>query len=222
MKEPSLRQRKKQDVRDRLIAATEKLVYQHGLDGFTVDQISGLAGVGRVTFFRYFDSLHAAIVLAFYENRLRAMVEFVQAAPAALGPADTLSWMFDQMLRVYAAESGIVLKQFITMQGSRPLQGIALQYQTTVIETALTEAIRPRFGACKPQDLRPRILVSSALSSTRSMMDLWTDSGGTLDLQRLLRFTMQQLKDGFPAGEAATVKKTPAARKSAASKRARV
>lgn len=222
MDESSLRQRKKAEVRDRLITATEKLVYQNGLDGFTVDQIAEMAGVGRVTFFRYFDSLHAAIVLAFYESRLRAMVEFVRAAPADLGPADALSWMFDQMLRVYAAESAIVLKQFITMQGSRPLQGIALQYQTTVIETALTEAIRPRFPACKPQDLRPRILVSSALSSTRSMMEIWTDSGGTMDLQRLLRFAMQQIRDGFPAAEAGAVKRRPVVRKAPTRKRAGV
>ncbi|AXQ27824.1 TetR family transcriptional regulator [Solimonas sp. K1W22B-7] len=222
MDEISPRQRKKQEVRDRLIAATEKLVYQQGLDGFTVDQIADRAGVGRVTFFRYFDSLNAAIVLAFYENRLKAMLGFVQAAPAGLGPADALSWMFDRMLQVYAAEGAIVLKQFMTIQGSRALQGIALQYQTSVVEPALTEAIRPRFPSCKPQDLRPRILVSSALSSTRSMMEIWTDSGGTVDLQRLLRFAMQQIKDGFPATEASTVKKAPAARKTPAGKRVRV
>ncbi|HSW14578.1 MAG TPA: TetR family transcriptional regulator [Solimonas sp.] len=222
MDESSLRQRKKAEVRDRLITATEKLVDKHGLDGFTVDQIADRAGVGRVTFFRYFDSLNAAIVLAFYENRLKAMVEFVQAAPVDLGPADALSWMFDRMLRVYAAEDAIVLKQFMIMQGSRPLQGIALQYQTTVIETALTEAIRSRFSSCTSQDLRPRILVSSALSSARSMMDVWVASGGTEDLQRLLRFAMQQIKNGVHATEARTAAKAPAVRKTPARKRAGV
>lgn len=192
-----MRQRKKSELRDRLIAVTVELVEERGLDGFTADEIAARAGVGRATFFRYFDSLNAAIVVGFYDHRLRSMVNLVREAPASLGPAETLGWMFDRMVDLHAQEKPAVLRQFLLLQQHPPLQAIALQHQATVHEEVLTEALRPRFGRLRKDDLRPRILVSATLSAVRSMADIWTQGGGRADLRQMMRQVIRQMSRGF-------------------------
>ncbi|WP_162932602.1 TetR family transcriptional regulator [Solimonas sp. K1W22B-7] len=194
-----MRQRKKNELRERLVAVTVELVGERGLDGFTVDEIAARAGVGRATFFRYFESLNAAIVVGFYEQRLRAMVALVHEAPAALGPVDTLGWMFDRMVALHHQEQAAVLRQFLLLQSSKTLQAIALQHQATVHEEVLAEALLPRFGRLRKDDLRPRILVSATLAAIRSMADIWAQGGGRMDLQKMMRQVIRQLKEGFGA-----------------------
>ncbi|MGY1704503.1 TetR/AcrR family transcriptional regulator [Geodermatophilus sp. SYSU D00697] len=57
-----LRERKKADTRRRLTEAAQELVLAHGLDGVTVEQVCGRAGVSLRTFFNYFESKEQAVL----------------------------------------------------------------------------------------------------------------------------------------------------------------
>ncbi|MGY1643441.1 TetR/AcrR family transcriptional regulator [Geodermatophilus sp. SYSU D00703] len=60
--EGGLRERKKADTRRRLTEAAQELVLAHGLDGVTVEQVCGRAGVSLRTFFNYFESKEQAVL----------------------------------------------------------------------------------------------------------------------------------------------------------------
>ncbi|MGY1691911.1 TetR/AcrR family transcriptional regulator [Geodermatophilus sp. SYSU D01105] len=60
--EGGLREQKKADTRRRLTEAAQELVLAHGLDGVTVEQVCGRAGVSLRTFFNYFESKEQAVL----------------------------------------------------------------------------------------------------------------------------------------------------------------
>ncbi|MCS5719696.1 TetR/AcrR family transcriptional regulator [Herbiconiux sp. CPCC 205763] len=77
-----LRDRKRQETRARIERAAAELVLAHGLEGVTVDAISGAAEVSPRTFFNYFESKEDAIV------GLRGLDETRETIDAHLARAD--------------------------------------------------------------------------------------------------------------------------------------
>ena len=59
---PGLRERKKQDTRAALAAATLRLAAEHGLAALTVEQIATAAGVSYRTFFNHFSAKEEALL----------------------------------------------------------------------------------------------------------------------------------------------------------------
>lgn len=70
----SLRERKKADIRVRLISTAIDLFSRHGIDGVTVDQIAAAADVGKGTFYNYFQTKEDIIVafMADFECEVQA------------------------------------------------------------------------------------------------------------------------------------------------------
>ena len=58
---PGLRERKKQELRDRLLDAARGLFEQKGFDAATVDEICARADVSQKTFFNYFPTKHHVV-----------------------------------------------------------------------------------------------------------------------------------------------------------------
>src|SRR5690349_3750322 len=88
----SLRDRKRQLLRRRIVDTAIQLVSSRGLQNVTADEIAAEAEVGRATFFRYFDSKEAAVIVGFYEQRLTELVQALNEAPVNLGPMDAVAW----------------------------------------------------------------------------------------------------------------------------------
>ena len=59
---PSLRARKREATRSAITAAARAFTAQHGLSGFTVEQLCEHVGISRRTFFNYFPSKEDAII----------------------------------------------------------------------------------------------------------------------------------------------------------------
>jgi AcrR family transcriptional regulator len=72
----SLRERKKQLTRQRIVEAAETLFARHGFDAVTVSQVARAAEVSEPTVYNYFETKEALVLdeTDVFEERLRAMV----------------------------------------------------------------------------------------------------------------------------------------------------
>src|SRR5205809_328137 len=81
-----LRERKKLETRDRLVAAALRLFEAHGYTATTVEEIATAAAVSTRTFFHYFESKQD-VLLGFEHELLALLVGEVQGAPSGAPPS---------------------------------------------------------------------------------------------------------------------------------------
>lgn len=192
----SLRDRNKQRVRRRILETAMSLAATRGVDGITADDISAQAEIGRATFFRYFDSKEAAVIVGFYEQRLTALVEVLGAAPARLGPMDAVLWTFRELGKRPDKQLKLVRLHARMVMTSPVLRAKAYEYQTRY-ESAIAEAIAGRFSRAAADDPRPRLLAAAALAVIQSCVEYWAARRESLDLTGLVIDGLEQLKAGF-------------------------
>lgn len=192
----SLRDKNKLRYRNRIVEAAMALVAKHGLDAVSPDDIAATAEVGRSTFFRYFDSKEAAVVVGFYEKRLEALVERLRAAPAELGPMEAIIHAYRQLDISWKKQADWIRMQAELGAGSPSLKAKAMEYQAQY-EEAIAEAISVRYPKLAAQDPRPRLLAASTLAIVRSCIDYWSATGAKGDLPKLVREGLRQLSSGF-------------------------
>lgn len=194
----SLREQKKQQVRENIVTAAMSLLKSKGVAGFSANDIALEAGVGRATFFRYFESKEAALVVGFYEDQLSAMVKALELAPAELAPMDTMLWLFRLLEESQGADEIEILKQGTVLRSFPSLRAKALEFQISY-ESAISQAIAHRFKKLDENDIRPGLLAAAVLVVVRAVVDQWIDQGAQGDLQAMTRQGLEQLKAGFPA-----------------------
>lgn len=194
----SLREQKKQQVRENIVAAAMGLLKSQGMDGFSANDIALKAGVGRATFFRYFESKEAALVVGFYEDQLTAMVRALEQAPPELSPMDTMLWLFRLLEQSQSPDTMEILKQGTVLRSFPSLRAKALEFQQGY-EAAVSNAIAHRFNNLKQGDMRPGLLAAAVLVVVRSVVDQWIDQGAKGNLPAMTLQGLEQLKAGFPA-----------------------
>lgn len=192
----SLRERNKVRIRSQIVQASIALLGERNLADFSADDIAIRAEVGRATFFRYFDSKEAAVVAAFYEQRLSALVDALHAAPAALGPVDAVIWTFTQLEANFSKQRSMILMQSRMVSASPSLRAKALEYQAHYSK-AVADAIAPRYKKLGPHDLRPGLLSVTTLMVVTHTIDYWAAGNGALNLPQLVRSSLEQMKNGF-------------------------
>lgn len=193
---PSLRERNRQRVREQLIEAAVALVSAQGFAATTVDAIAAAAGVGRATFFRYFESKDAAVVVGFYEYRLSRLVEILHAAPAKLAPFDAVTWAIEQLGAETERQLPFIELQARLLAASPSLHAKALEFQASY-ENAIADAITGRYRELAPNDLRPRLLAAAVLAMMRIITDYWNDDHRDQNLAQLSRAALEHLGQGF-------------------------
>ncbi|GEM_PF-1153564 len=196
--QPSLREQKKQQVRENIVAAAMGLLKSKGLDGFSANDIALKAGVGRATFFRYFESKEAALVVGFYEDRLQAMVKALELAPPELSPMDTIIWLFHLLEQGQGQDETRLLMQGTVLTSFPSLRAKALEFQISY-ESAISSAIAHRFKETRENDTRPGLLAAAVLAVVRSLVDQWIEQGAEGDVNAMLHEALEELKAGFPA-----------------------
>ena len=78
---PGLRERKRQQTRERLTRAAMALFLERGFEATTLDDIAAAADISRRSFFHYFASKED-VVFAWHEESMAALVAAVAARPA--------------------------------------------------------------------------------------------------------------------------------------------
>lgn len=192
----SLREKNKHRIRNQIIEAAMDLLGKRGLASITADDIAEKAEVGRATFFRYFDSKEAAVVVAFYEKRLSVLIDALHAAPITLGPVDAIIWTFKQLEVNFAKQRSMIRLQSRALSASPTLRAKALEYQASYSQ-AIADAIAPRYKNLAPHDLRPRLLSVTTLMVVTSTIDYWSNGNSDLNLPQLVNTGLEQIKSGF-------------------------
>jgi AcrR family transcriptional regulator len=90
----SRRERRKLEVRRRIVEAAEGLFAEQGFEGTTVDQIAELADVAQKTFFNHFPTKHDLLVLLANERLERLHSELEEVRRRALPTARKLELFF--------------------------------------------------------------------------------------------------------------------------------
>ena len=90
----SRRERRKQEVRQRIVSAAEVLFARRGFDGTTVDQIAEAADVAQKTFFNHFPSKHDLLELLANGRLDRLHAELEEVRGRALSTDRKLALFF--------------------------------------------------------------------------------------------------------------------------------
>jgi AcrR family transcriptional regulator len=196
---PGLRERKKQDTRAALAAATLRLCAEHGLAAVTVEQIATAAGVSYRTFFNHFSGKEEALLrpggaepgFAAHLAEQAPQLAPLPAAREALRSvvvvldADREAWLL--RLSVIAAEPDL-LPRLVELSAAD--------------ERAMAEAIAARTGLDVDADLYPALLAAVLGCALRVSLQRWHRLGGQEPLDRLLGEAVDALAAGLPGPSA--------------------
>lgn len=200
MTTPGLRERKKQDTRAALAAATLQLAARHGLSAVTVEQIASAAGVSYRTFFNHFSGKEEALLrpagsergfaehLAEQDPALPALPAAREALRAAVADldADREAWL--QRLSIIAGEPDL-LPRLVELGAAD--------------ERVMAEAIAARTGLDVDTDLYPGLLAAVLGAALRVTLHRWWCRGGEEPIDRLFGEAVDALAAGLPGPPAA-------------------
>jgi AcrR family transcriptional regulator len=186
---PGLRQRKRQQTRERLTRAAMVLFLERGFEATTLDEIAAAADISRRSFFHYFASKED-VVFAWQEESTAALIAAVAARPAS-----------ESMLA--AAENAILA----TVRQIKPGEAIAMarlkrdnpalqardQVKYEKLERALAEALGKRAGH-ETEELQARLVAMIATGAMRIGAEFWADDGGCEKLEALVKRTFAAIQ----------------------------
>ena len=190
--EDSRRSRKKQDTRNRLIAAADELFERQGYDETTTLDIAEAADVAQRTLFRHFPSKEALLYAEIDDARFvlrdalndqptdEPVLAVVRAAMRELG--DTITANPER--RLLEAR----------LAATRPaVSGYFRAVVQAGWERELIVAVADRLDVDPMLDPRPEVLAGAAMSACRVATRQWTVSEGTVDYVALADDALQAI-----------------------------
>jgi AcrR family transcriptional regulator len=171
---PGLRERKKQQTRERIANAALKLFTERGYDETTLDDIAEAADVSRRTLFAYYDGKED-ILLCEESSFLPRLRELLDNRPEGTTTVDALR---EFLSSIEPPDEGALLrKQLIT---SSPALQMRMRARHAELEPVLVESIAKDLGTT-PNDLRALLIAASMTAALTSVRDrfLEAEAGGT-------------------------------------------
>lgn len=173
------------------------LFAEAGFEATTVDGIAAAAGIGRRTFFRYYDSKND-VVWGDFETDLAALRVELAATPAGVGLLEALR---RAILAFNALDPNVVSAHRERMR--LILEVPALQAHST-LRYAAWRAVIAEFAAARlgagVEDLLPQLIAHTCLGAALTAYEQWLRLPGS-NLAALLDSALQAL-DGRWAGDA--------------------
>lgn len=185
-REVGLRERKRSETRRRIADEAVRLAAGQGASATTVDQIAQGAGVGRATFFRYFESKELAIATGLSDVAVFVLSTVLAELPAELGPLEAIRAAHAQLGDDFESNRAMFLEQALLTRSSPSMLAWTLRLYLDW-EIAIAEAVAPRFDDLQPGDPRPRMLGAMTMAAARLACDVWVDGGGRGDLPELIQ-----------------------------------
>ena len=159
-----LRERKKQQTRDRIANEGLRLFAERGYDETTLADIADAAEVAPRTIFAYFDSKED-IVLCKEVTFLETLKHKLDERPSGTTTVDALR---DFLSTIPQPDEQAKLRKQI-FQGNPSLQ-MRMRGQLSELEPMLAESIATDLGA-DPDDIRPRLIAASMMAAFTAVRD---------------------------------------------------
>ena len=181
-----LRERKRDETRRRIASSAAELATAQGIAETTVEQIVDRAGVGRATFFRYYESKELAIATGLSDVAIFVLVSALRDLPPDLGPLEAVQAAHRSLAVDFDERREMYLEQALLCRSSAAMLAWTLHLYVDW-EVAIADAVRPRFGPdLADDDPRPRMVGAMAMAAARLACDRWLESEGTGDLPALM------------------------------------
>jgi AcrR family transcriptional regulator len=158
--EPTLRERKRSETRRRIADEAVRLASAKGIAATTADEIARGAGVGRATFFRYFDSKELAIAAGLSDVAVFVLATVLAELPDDLGPLDAVRAAHAVLGEDFEANRQMFLDQALLTRSSPAMLAWSL-YLYVDWEVAIADAVQlsrhraPTVLSCRPLSARP-------------------------------------------------------------------
>jgi AcrR family transcriptional regulator len=169
---PGLRERKRQQTRERLTRMAMALFRERGFEATTLDDIAAAADISRRSFFHYFASKED-VVFAWQEEITAALIDAVAARPAAESMLTAAENAILAMVRQLEPGEAIAMAQ---LKRDNPALQARDQVKYEKLERALTDALVRRAGH-KTEKLKARLVAMIATGAMRIGGEFWAIEG---------------------------------------------
>src|ERR1700722_13372779 len=169
---PGLRERKRQQTRERLTRMAMALFRERGFEATPLDDIAAAADISRRSFFHYFASKED-VVFAWQEEISAALIDAVAARPAAESMLTAAENAILAMVRQLEPGEAIAMAQ---LKRDNPALQARDQVKYEKLERALTDALVKRAGH-KTEKLKARLVAMIATGAMRIGGELWAIEG---------------------------------------------
>ena len=182
---PGLRERKKQQTRDRLVAEALRLCEERGFDNTTVEDIAEAADVSPRTFNRYF-STKEDVVLAPADDMIAEVRTALAAQPKT---GDEIEALVNSHRQMFGTEGDAAERsaRLLRMQQMNRIMQTAPSVNARGREigerkmAAIGDVVAQRMGL-SPDDLRVRVIISTWSTLIHLALERWDccpDSGNS-------------------------------------------
>ena len=169
---PGLRERKRQQTRERLTRAAMALFLDRGFEATTLDDIAAAADISRRSFFHYFASKED-VVFAWHEETTAALIAAVEARPANESMLTAAENAISAMARQLEPGEAIAMAR---LKRDNPALQARDQVKYEKLERALAAALEKRAGH-KTEKLGARLVAMIATGAMRIGGELWAAEG---------------------------------------------
>jgi AcrR family transcriptional regulator len=189
---PGLRERKRQQTRERLTRVAMALFLERGFEATTLDDIAAAADISRRSFFHYFGSKED-VVFAWQEDSTAALIAAVAARPAHESMLAAAENAISAMVRQLKPGEAIAMA---CLKRDNPALQARDQVKYEKLERALAEALSKRAGH-KTEKLQARLVAMIATGAMRIGGELWAAEGAREKPEALVKRTFAAIRAIF-------------------------
>ncbi len=180
-----------------LTVAAIRRFSEQGYDATTVDQIAAEAGVTQRTYFHHFPTKEA-VLFGGYEARLHDTTEAFRTAVRSGSLAEGLHAATSALVAAIETQRDLFLLRGRLYRETPALRATMLRLNEDWIDN-VTLVVADELEIDPTTDVAARLAATVANSANRVAIDLWTASGGTLDLATLARDSVDAIRPALDA-----------------------
>lgn len=184
--EPTLWQRSRQAAYGEITSVAMGLFLDQGFEQTTIDQIASTAGISRRSFFRYFGTKED-IVLGDLASQGVLMQEALEAVPLTVGPWEALRQAM-HAIGAFGADPAATLKISTMMYQTPSLRARSIEkhlHWQSLLVPNMRKRLSTQTNQADQADPTADAIVASAIACLDVAGELWTKTGGTLNLSDL-------------------------------------
>lgn len=174
--ESGLRERKKQQTRDRIQREALRLIGEQGYEATTCEQVATAAHVSPATLFRYFATKEDLVLHDVYDPLI---ARAVQGRPSQEAPLTAVRRAFaDALALVYEADLEVIRHRTALVLSVPALRSRSREQQDSLVRH-LADALAGR-GHGQPDGLATLALSGALASAVGTAVERWARDGGDL------------------------------------------